>query len=257
MNKKIAFLFAGLCAATAFAGMDNVVISFSTVGPDKYADGSTVMDGECYALVWTPDGETFAGIQADGTAVGKSKVAIKAPVAKGGKCPNVLFQIDEGYAKANYPGGTWGVYLLDTRKFATEKVKVVIDGVEIEQTQVNVDANGNKIATGVGGAVSGYGEVSANVGRTLAAADAKGGIVQSIPAGIQPPTVKDFKVVNGMAYLYLKNTSTSASYGVAAGQDPGSLAPISQSPVMGGEGGETIIITPATGDSGFFQGIVQ
>ena len=47
MKKTIAFLVAGLCAGTLLAGMDNVVIQFSTVGPDKYADGTTVMDGEC------------------------------------------------------------------------------------------------------------------------------------------------------------------------------------------------------------------
>ena len=87
-------------------------------------------------------------------------------------------------------------------------------------------------------------------------AGAKGGIVQSIPAGIQPPTIRDFKVVNGMAYLYLKDTSSAVSYGVAAGQAPGTLKPVSQQPVQGG-GNETIIITPATEAAQFYQGIVQ
>lgn len=256
MKKTIAFLAAGLCAGTLLAGMNNVVIQFSTVGPDKYADGTTVMDGECYALVWTPTGSEFQGINAEGEAAGDGKVAVKAPIAIGGKCPNVQFQIDETYANANYPGGTWGVYLLDTRKFATEEVTVTVDGKEVKQTKVLLDANGKKIATEVGGAVSGYGQVVANVGRSLSSAGAKAGIVQSIPAGIQPPTIKDFKVVNGMAYLYLKDTSSAVSYGVAAGQAPGNLAPVHQQPVLGG-GNETIIITPATEAAQFYQGIVQ
>ena len=262
MKKTIAFLAAGLCAGTLLAGMNNVVIQFSTVGPDKYADGTTVMDGECYALVWTPDGATFGGINSNGDAIGendkgqKCTVAVKAPIAIGGKCPNVQFQIDETYAEKYYPNGTWGVYLLDTRVFATEKVKVVVDGKEIEQTQVKIDADGKKVATEVGGAVSGYGQVVSNVGRTLSPAGSKAGIVQSIPAGIQPPTIKDFKVVNGMAYLYLKDTSSAVSYGVAAGQAPGTLKPVSQQPVQGG-GNETIIITPATEAAQFYQGIVQ
>ena len=220
MKKTIAFLAAGLCAGTLLAGMNNVVIQFSTVGPDKYADGATVMDGECYALVWTPTGATFGGINSKGEAIGgndkgqKCTVAVKAPIAIGGKCPNVQFQIDETFANANYPDGTWGVYLLDTRKFATEEVTVTVDGKEVTQTQVKVDADGKKVATGVGGSVSGYGQVVANVGRTLSPAGAKAGIVQSIPAGIQPPTIKDFKVVNGMAYLYLKDTSSAVAYGV-------------------------------------------
>ena len=257
MKKTIAFLTAGLCAGTLLAGMNNVVIQFSTVGPDKYADGTPVMDGECYALVWTPTGSEFQGINADGTAAGDSKVAVKAPIAIGGKCPNVQFQIDETFANANYPDGTWGVYLLDTRKFATEEVTVTVDGREVKQTKVLLDANGKKIATGVGSTtVSGYGQVVSNVGRSLSPAGAKAGTVQSIPAGIQPPTIKDFKVVNGMAYLYLKDTSSAVSYGVAAGQAPGTLKPVSQQPVQGG-GNETIIITPAAGAAGFFSPVIQ
>ena len=247
---------------SAFAGMNNVVIQFSTVGPDKYADGATVMDGECYALVWTPDGATFGGINSDGEAIGengkgqKCAVVLKAPFAKDGHCPNIQFQVDEGYANAHYKDGTWGVYLLDTRKFATETVKIVVDGKEIEQTQVITGADGQKAATGVGGAVSGYGAVLPDVKSSISPAGAQGGIVQSIPAGIQPPTIKDFKVINGMAYLFLKNTSSAVSYGVAAGQAPGSLAPVPQQPVMGGAN-ETIIVTPATGASGFFSPVIQ
>ena len=258
MKKTIAFLVAGLCAGTLLAGMNNVVIQFSTVGPDKYADGTTVMDGECYALVWTPDGSEFQGINDKGEAAGDSKVAVKAPIAIGGKCPNVQFQIDETFANVNYPNGTWGVYLLDTRKFATEEVTVTVDGKDVKQTKVLLDANGKKIATGVDckGTVAGYGQVVSNVGRSLSSAGAKAGTVQSIPAGIQPPTIKDFKVINGMAYLYLQNTAPEVSYGVAAGQAPGSLAPVPQPPVLGG-GSETIIITPATGATGFFTPVVQ
>ena len=256
MKKSIALVFAVLVAGTLLAGMNNVVIQFSTIGPDKYADGTTVINGESYALVWTPTGSEFQGIGSNGEAVGDSKVAVKAPVAIGGKCPNVQFQIDEAFANANYPDGTWGVYLLDTRKFATEEVTVTVDGKDVTQTQIKVDADGKKVAMGVGGTVSGYGRVVSNLGRTLSAAGAEAGIVQNIPAGIQPPTIKDFKVVNGMAYLYLQNTAPTASYGVAAGQDPGNLAPVPQQPVLGG-GNETIIITPATGTSGFYQGIVR
>lgn len=256
MKKSIALVLAVLGAGALFAGMNNVVIQFSTVGPDKYADGTTVMDGECYALVWTPDGSEFQGITAKGEAAGDSKVAVKAPIATGGKCPNVQFQIDETFANENYKDGTWGVYLLDTRKFATEEVTVTVDGNDIKQTQVKVDSSGKKVATGVGGAVSGYGQVVSNVGRSLSPAGSKTGTVQNIPAGIQPPTIRDFKVVNGMAYLYLKDTSSAVSYGVAAGQAPGNLAPVQQQPVLGG-GNETIIITPATEAAQFYQGIVQ
>ena len=255
MKKSIALVLTALGAGALFAGMNNVVVQFSTVGPDKYADGATVMDGETYALVWTPTGSEFQGINDKGEAAGDSKVVLKAPYAKGGHCPNIQFQVDEGDANEHYKGGTWGVYLLDTRVFATEIKKVVVDGKEIEQTQVKT-ADGKKVAMGVGGAVSGYGAVLSDVKSSISPAGAQGGIVQSLPAGIQPPTIKDFKVVDGMAYLFLENTSPNASYGVAAGQAPASLAPVPQPPVLGG-GSETIIVTPATGASGFFSPVIQ
>ena len=46
---------AGLAVAS-FAAVDDTLISFSTPGPDKYADGTDVLAGECYALVWSKDG---------------------------------------------------------------------------------------------------------------------------------------------------------------------------------------------------------
>ena len=52
-------------ACVAGAGTDDTLIAFSTKGPDRYADGTTVLDGECYALVWSIDGN-FDGFSADG-----------------------------------------------------------------------------------------------------------------------------------------------------------------------------------------------
>ena len=58
-----------MCAACAFGSMQDKLARFSTPGPDRYADGSIVQDGECYALVWSPAGTAFAGFNADGTPV--------------------------------------------------------------------------------------------------------------------------------------------------------------------------------------------
>ena len=57
MKKTIAAICA-FASAVAVAGMNDLLISFSTPGPDKYADGSEVQVGECYSLV---------GTKADGT----------------------------------------------------------------------------------------------------------------------------------------------------------------------------------------------
>ena len=98
-------------AAGAFADAANVLISFSTEA-DYYADGKQVIDGEWYALCWSPR-ETFSGLDLNyNTLKSDEKLLILAPLAKGGRCPYVLFQID---SKEAPKGGNYFVYLLDTR----------------------------------------------------------------------------------------------------------------------------------------------
>ena len=92
--KKIAGLICLLMVSVAFSGMDDKVLRFSTPGPDRYADGSRVLDGECYALVWSPKGSAFAGFNADGMAVSANdRVVLAAPLAQDGKCRDAIFQV--------------------------------------------------------------------------------------------------------------------------------------------------------------------
>ena len=67
--KKATVALLLLWGGFSFAGITDYVATFSTPGPDRYADGTVVADGECYALVWSPKGSTFAGFSADGTTV--------------------------------------------------------------------------------------------------------------------------------------------------------------------------------------------
>ena len=111
--KKVFLMVAAIgLAAASFADMNDALLSFATQGPDKYADGTTVIDGECYALVWTANGATFGGFNADGTLVSATdRIVLAAPLAKGGKCPQTLFQINAAVAD-ELKDGTYAVYLL-------------------------------------------------------------------------------------------------------------------------------------------------
>ena len=116
--KKFASLICLLMTAVAFSGMDDKVLRFSTPGPDRYADGSRVLDGECYALVWSPKGTAFAGFNADGTAVSANdRVVLAAPLAQDGKCRDAIFQVPAA-EYAELAGGEWAVCLVDTRNIA-------------------------------------------------------------------------------------------------------------------------------------------
>lgn len=237
MKKTLVAGLVGLLAAASFAGKDNVVVTFYTQGTDTYADKTPVRDGETYALVYTPNGETFQGIKADGTAVEPSKVVLKAPVAKDGKCPFIKFEIDSGYANENYPNGTWSVYLLDTRTFAP-----------------TLDADGKPVVTGVGGkTVNGYGKVAtATATANFASANAAVAMVAgAAPADKGEVKIRDIKLVDGKVFIYVSGTLSSAAYAVAEGTAPDQMP--TESAQVGNTAGDMIIIRKQQPGGAFFK----
>ena len=138
LTKFCAFSAAMLAASLAFADAANIIVAFSTVGPDTYADGETVLDGERYALVWSAT--QFGGFNADGTAaVAGDKVLTVAPVAKNGRCKPTLFQS----ARSDVPtSGTLSVYLMDTRvsKTALSESLQLSGAVEVKDYSISAES---------------------------------------------------------------------------------------------------------------------
>ena len=158
MNMKQILLTATILAgAFAFAAANDTVLVFSTQGPDTYGDGTRVLDGERYALVWVKDGTAFAGLTADCKPLADTtKVIAVAPLAKGGKCPETVFEIDADYAET-LKGGSFALYLLDTRvengQLASASRRDA-DGTAELPTSVNatgaVSLGGDTVGTGTG-----------------------------------------------------------------------------------------------------------
>ena len=246
-NGPCALCLVLLAAFSSFAGMNNVVITFSTKGPDRYADGSVVRDGEHYALVWTPSGAAFGGIGADGEAVAPSKIALSAPVATKGRCPQVKFELDETFVAKNYPGGTWGVYLLDTRRYATDANGVVLK-----------DADGKDVVAGVGGkAVNGYGAVRTTGSSQFVSASAAGTVRSEKPGEIPEEgrnlRIRDIRLVGDNVHLYVSGTMSCLRYGVRTGATPDALAaPADGDTQYGNDGDDMIIVTPKKDGARFF-----
>lgn len=154
LTKFCAFSTALLAASLAFADADDVRVSFSTVGPDYYADGVTqVVDGEWYALIWQAAEDTVVDIDTTLKAVNpdECEVMLAAPLASGHRCPPVLFEVDSADAKKT---GIYRVYLLDTRDLsgnpspsskntAGERVPVRVNG--IAATSAEAAAGGSRI----------------------------------------------------------------------------------------------------------------
>lgn len=187
-----------LAACGAFADAANTLITFSTPGPDTYADGATVKDGEIYALVWSADGK-FEGFTAEGDAADPAdKVIFKAPLAKDGHCGLTLFQIDSKVAPV---GGEYAVYLLDTRAgnglvtgaalaktFAGTSGTKNIASADVDNT---VDTEGNAVALKSGSAAL-AGDTSA-IAPVITGFKVEGAVVKITVANILPGLVYEVK----------------------------------------------------------------
>jgi hypothetical protein len=192
MKKLITLGFAAVAAGMTFAAANDLLITFSTPGPDTYADGTTVLDGERYALCWSQDFSKFS-IKADGTAEG-GEIILKAPVAKDGRCPTTVFEIDAAYAAAkNFASGSWSVFLLDTRNFGKNAVNTVGQ---------------------VGGSVTvGSGTVATLTG-TKAATSAL-----AVGADDPQPEITGIRIVDGNVYVTIK-CAPYLAYGLVEGATP-------------------------------------
>lgn len=233
MKKLTALVFAALAAGVTFAAENDLLITFSTPGPDKYADGTTVLDGERYALCWSADFSKFK-INADGTAEGGT-IVLKAPVAKGGRCPMIVFEIDADYVANSFAGGEWAVYLLDTRKFSATGVaslgsasSVNTFGIVGNSVAVSAGSSGGLLAGSAAVATSATGEVAA-------------------------PSITGIKVDGGKVYVTVKG-APYLGYGLVEGLTPDTVtADVTGATATATGEEEVTIVTDAKAGGTFFK----
>lgn len=240
------FAAAALCGA-AFGAANDALVSFSTKGPDAYADGSTVLDGECYALVWMSNGADGFAVAADGSAEG-GEIVLAAPIAKGGRCPDVLFEVDAGDMETKYKGGSWGVYLLDTRRWGSDGSVRPAGTVNGKVSLVNaagaVPGAAVRVASGVSTALGAVtGAVAASATAVPAAAEAK------------KPVITGIRVDGANVYVTVKGTVPYLQYGLSSGATPDAVAEGVGSPRTGAvaDDEEIVLVAPAKKGSAFFK----
>ena len=210
------------CAACVFGSMQDKLARFSTPGPDRYADGTIVRDGECYALVWSPTGTTFSGFNADGTPVSsRDRVVLAGALALGGRCRDAVFQIPAKEYES-LKNGVWAVCLVDTRNLAGVPVGV---------------KNGKPLRVNRWGVVSGGVEITeaGSAGRKLAAASttsngsASGASVvranrlSAVPKNLLPPKVTAIEVTDSEVWLAVSDTVPYLDYTLISGEKPNDL----------------------------------
>lgn len=203
-----------------------MVLRFSTPGPDCYADGTTVVDGECYALVWSPKGSVFAGFNADGTTISPDdRVILAAPLAKDGRCRDSIFQIPaEEYAELE--GGEWAVCLVDTRT-ARGLPAGAANNAPRRVNRWGAVESGVKIEPVRASSVKHPSAYKSSLRKLLASASDGGvraGVVSAVPDSVKPPRITRFEVSDGVATLVVEDTVPFLTYTIASGDDPSALA---------------------------------
>ena len=199
-------------SAAAAVSEDAGIIGFSTKGPDRYADGTTVLDGEVYALVWTRSGTAFAGFNVDGTLVDRDNASVlyAAPLAKGGRCESIKFVVDPLILKGWLANGVLSLHLLDTRAWAADGTAAVAGTTRVQGSTcvtegVSVETTA---AAPFASATGGTGE------KPVYAASAVGTEVPS-------PKITGIRVEGDAVVLTVANTDGALDYAVSAGRTPG------------------------------------
>ena len=252
--KKILAMTALMASVSTFAAVNDLVLTFSSAGPDTYADGTTVLDGERYALVWLPNDSTGFALAADGTVADSSQgeVILTVPAAKGGKCPTVVFELDAAFA-ATHTAGTWGLYLLDTRTSAADGTVALADASDGRVRAVNAVGSVAGASVRVQAKADGFSAfapVTATADGATVAATAS-----ALPKDVPQPKIKGIRVEGGFVYVTVENTVPYLRYNLAAGTDPANLgeAKAAEHPVSGKAGDEIILVTPAKAGGAFFR----
>ena len=198
-------------AAGAFADAANVLISFSTTA-DTYADGTPVKDGEWYALCWSAD-DAFDGLTIDCNPVNPDEtVLILAPLAEGGRCPYMNFQIDSAKVPV---GGNYFVYLLDTRD---------VTGANPAGVDTIKDENGNVKRIVPAGVMNGSAEAksftaSTSVASSIASTSATGGSVATGDWAAVQPKITAFEVKGAQVKITVAGMMNGITYKVNMGED--------------------------------------
>ena len=231
--KPLALMAFMLTALTCFGAANDLIIAFSTPGVDKYSDGTTVLDGERYALVWAANGKTFGGIKADGTAVDAAdKVIAIAPVAKDGRCPLTIFEINASFAKA-LEGGSYSLYLLDTRTSAAE-LAATVGGKPETVNRLGLVASASESADG------------SALTMTAAGAVALGTV--GVYTEIESPRITTMKLNGAKIELTVEGMSGAADYFVVPGAKVGEFGEALEVKPEG-----NVFTVDAAGDAKFFK----
>ena len=233
--KKLVSMVMGLAAAAAFAAPmpEYQVLTFSVTGAETYADGSALADGECYALVWSEDGQ-FEGIDGEGKAKrAGDEVIYIGKIVKGS---TVSFQIKDGFKS----GGAFDIWILDTRVFK--------NGERISVGKVGDNVTVTHAAKATAASVAAAGSQAA----PTAAPVAEGTVVTGAtvdPAKIPQLRFTSIKLDGDYVVMEAEDTVPGVNYATVSGGKESGITTATSSKI--------ILIRPKEGNSAIISGLAK
>ena len=195
--------------------------------------------------MWTAAGSDGAAIAADGSVKG-GEIVLTAPVAKGGRCPTVMFEVAADDIETKYKNGTWSVYLLDTRRYGADGSVTLAGSV-----------GGMPVAINAAGAVAGSSvALSSGVISGVVAASASAATATAVPEGTPSPTITGIRVEGANVFVSVKGTVPYLQYGLSSGSTPDAVTEgVSGTPQTGASAPdeEIVLVAPAKSGGAFFK----
>lgn len=228
MKKTLIGIAAALAGALAFGeGQENVPITISTKAPAVYADGTTVKQGEFFALVWVKDAATEVSFAADGSLVapeGAAEILIAGPWADkdGWLWRPRSYTIP---AAITAKGGELRLLVMDTRKADG----ALFGGYELDESGCAVLADDGKalpVAVNAGDPITNL-VLGSNISTISGVGEIKVASMSALPPDAPQSEIvatrfegtgKDRKMV-----LTVKNTAWYAKYNAAKGASPDAI----------------------------------
>ena len=227
MKKTLIGIAAALAGTMVFAGQENVPITISTMAPAVYADGTTVKQGEFFALVWVKDAETEVSFAADGSLAapeGAAEILIAGPWANevGWLWSPRSYTIPAAVAAK---GGELRLLVLDTRKADG----TLFGGYELDKSGCVVLADDGKalpVAVNAGDPIANL-VLGSNISTISGVGEIKVASVSALPPNAPQSEIvatrfegrgKDRKMV-----LTVKNTAWYAKYNAAKSASPDAI----------------------------------
>jgi len=194
-------------------------------------------------------GGVGTGSAADGSAADGAKIVLVAPIAKGGRCPKVVYRVDAKRVESEFRDGSWSVYLLDTRKYSYDK-----DGNQVV-TLAGLKPDGDVKLVNATSRV-GDATLSAGAGENVSLATAVATTAStgtSLPADVPQPTISAIEVKGGNVYVTIENAVPYLAYDLTTGDTPDAVTESVDRPCTGSDDGTVVLVAPAKEGGAFFK----